>query len=40
MARKRLLYVSSNHAAVRPGGLESYTQELYESLRGSDEGDV
>ena len=37
MARKRLLYVSSNHAAVRPGGLESYTQELYESLRGSEE---
>jgi glycosyltransferase involved in cell wall biosynthesis len=29
--------VSSNHAAVRPGGLESYTQELYDSLRGSDE---
>jgi glycosyltransferase involved in cell wall biosynthesis len=37
VARKRLLYVSSNHSAVRPGGLESYTQELYESLRGSEE---
>jgi len=37
VARKRLLYVSSNHSAVRPGGLESYTQELYDSLRGSEE---
>ena len=37
MPRPRVLYVSSNHGAVRPGGLESYTQELYEAFRGSED---
>jgi glycosyltransferase involved in cell wall biosynthesis len=27
--------VSSNHLSVRPGGLESYTQDLYEAFRDS-----
>ena len=34
--RRRLLYVSSNHLSVRPGGLESYTQDLYEAFQRSD----
>ena len=25
MAKQRVLYVSSNHPAIRPGGLEAYT---------------
>ena len=37
MSKQRILYISSNHPAIRPGGLESYTLDLYESLRGSDE---
>src|SRR5919204_2921746 len=37
MASPKLLYVSSNHVSVTPGGLESYTQALYESFRDSDE---
>jgi glycosyltransferase involved in cell wall biosynthesis len=37
MRKHRLLYISSNHAAVRPGGLESYTQDLYESFRASED---
>jgi glycosyltransferase involved in cell wall biosynthesis len=37
MRKPRVLYVTSNHAAIRPGGLESYTQELYEAMRGSGE---
>jgi glycosyltransferase involved in cell wall biosynthesis len=35
--KRRILYVSSNHGAIRPGGLESYTQELYEAFRRSEE---
>ena len=27
----------SNHGAIRPGGLESYTQDLYEAFRDSEE---
>jgi glycosyltransferase involved in cell wall biosynthesis len=37
MPKRRLLYISSNHIAIRPGGLESYTHDLYEAFRGSDE---
>jgi glycosyltransferase involved in cell wall biosynthesis len=37
--RRKVLLVSSNHAAIRPGGLESYTQGLYEALRSSEEFD-
>jgi glycosyltransferase involved in cell wall biosynthesis len=37
VSKQRVLYISSNHPAIRPGGLESYTLDLYESLRGSDE---
>jgi glycosyltransferase involved in cell wall biosynthesis len=35
--KKKLLYVSSNHLAVTPGGLETYTQDLYDSFRDSDD---
>jgi glycosyltransferase involved in cell wall biosynthesis len=35
--RRRVLYVSSNHGAISPGGLESYTQDLYEAFRHSEE---
>jgi glycosyltransferase involved in cell wall biosynthesis len=35
--KHRILYVSSNHGAISPGGLESYTQELYEEFRQSDD---
>jgi glycosyltransferase involved in cell wall biosynthesis len=31
--RPKVLYVSSNHPAVRPGGLELYAQDLYEGMR-------
>jgi glycosyltransferase involved in cell wall biosynthesis len=37
MPKKRLLYVSSNHAAITPGGLESYTLDLYNAIRESDD---
>jgi glycosyltransferase involved in cell wall biosynthesis len=37
LSKQRLLYVSSNHAVVRPGGLESYTRDLYDAFRGSEE---
>src|SRR5262249_15901046 len=37
MKKQRVLYVTSNHFEVRPGGLESYTQELYEAMRASDD---
>lgn len=36
MPRHRLLYVSSNHGSISPGGLESYTQGLYEAFRDSE----
>jgi glycosyltransferase involved in cell wall biosynthesis len=35
--KTRVLYVTSNHAAIRPGGLETYTQDLYEAMRESDD---
>ena len=37
MPKQRVLYVSSNHPAIRPGGLEGYTLDLYEAFRDSDE---
>jgi glycosyltransferase involved in cell wall biosynthesis len=37
MPRHRLLYITSNHPAIRPGGLESYTLDLYEAMRLSGE---
>ncbi len=37
MAKRRVLYVSHNHPAVRPGGAEAYALELYEAMRDSDE---
>jgi glycosyltransferase involved in cell wall biosynthesis len=37
MAKHRLLYISSNHAAIRPGGLESYTLDLYEAMLSSED---
>lgn len=33
--RRKVLFVSSNHLSVRPGGLESYTQDLYEGFQRS-----
>jgi glycosyltransferase involved in cell wall biosynthesis len=33
----KVLYVSHNHAAVRPGGLELYAQDLYEAARDAGE---
>jgi len=33
----RLLYISSNHLSVTPGGLETYTHDLYQAFRDSDE---
>jgi len=36
MAKKRVLYVSSNHPAIAPGGLEAYTLELYKEMQKSD----
>jgi glycosyltransferase involved in cell wall biosynthesis len=37
MRKHRILYITSNHAAIRPGGLESYTQDLYEAMRDSED---
>jgi glycosyltransferase involved in cell wall biosynthesis len=33
----KVLFVSHNHAAVRPGGLELYAQDLYEAARAQGE---
>ena len=33
--RPKVLYVTSNHPAIRPGGLESYTLGLYDEMRRS-----
>ena len=35
--RPKVLYVSCNHPAVRPGGLELYAQDLYEGMRDGGE---
>src|SRR5271166_2467080 len=32
----RVLYVSHNHSSIRPGGLETYMDELYEAVRESE----
>jgi hypothetical protein len=37
MPKRKVLYVSHNHPAVRPGGAEAYALELYEAMRASDE---
>jgi glycosyltransferase involved in cell wall biosynthesis len=37
LPKHRLLFVSSNHHAIRPGGLESYVRDLYDAFRESDE---
>jgi glycosyltransferase involved in cell wall biosynthesis len=37
MSRPKVLYVSHNHPAVRPGGAEAYAHELYRALRDGDE---
>ena len=37
MRKARILYVSSNHAVINPGGLESYTRDLYEAFRRSED---
>jgi glycosyltransferase involved in cell wall biosynthesis len=37
LRKHKLLLISSNHLAITPGGLESYTMELYEAFRRSDE---
>jgi glycosyltransferase involved in cell wall biosynthesis len=34
--KRKVLYVSHNHPAVRPGGAEAYALELYEAMRGSE----
>ena len=36
MAKRKVLYISHNHPAVRPGGAETYALELYEAVRDSD----
>jgi glycosyltransferase involved in cell wall biosynthesis len=35
MPKRKVLYVSHNHPAVRPGGAEAAALELYEAMRGS-----
>ncbi|HEY3186735.1 MAG TPA: glycosyltransferase, partial [Solirubrobacteraceae bacterium] len=40
MAERRVLLVSHNHPAVRPGGAEAYALELYEAMRRSAEFDA
>jgi glycosyltransferase involved in cell wall biosynthesis len=35
MSRKKVLYVIHGHPAIRPGGAEGYTLELYEAMRES-----
>jgi glycosyltransferase involved in cell wall biosynthesis len=37
MSRKKVLYVIHGHPAIRPGGAEGYTLELYEAMRESAE---
>jgi glycosyltransferase involved in cell wall biosynthesis len=37
MTKTRILYVSHNHPAVRPGGAEAYAYELFRSMRESEE---
>jgi glycosyltransferase involved in cell wall biosynthesis len=35
--KHRVLYISSNHPTIRPGGLESYTLDLYAAMRNSED---
>ena len=37
MARPKVLYVVHNHPEIRPGGVEVYSQELFEAMRGGGE---
>src|SRR4051794_4592600 len=37
MSKHRLLFVTTGHHAIRPGGLESYVRDLYEAFRSSDD---
>jgi glycosyltransferase involved in cell wall biosynthesis len=37
MPRRKVLYICHNHSSVRPGGVETYTSELYEAIRASGE---
>jgi glycosyltransferase involved in cell wall biosynthesis len=37
VSKQRVLYISSNHPAIRPGGMELYMVDLYEALRDSDD---
>jgi glycosyltransferase involved in cell wall biosynthesis len=39
MAGLKVLFISHNHPAVRPGGAEAYAFELYEAMRATDEFD-
>jgi glycosyltransferase involved in cell wall biosynthesis len=39
MADRKVLLVSHNHPAVRPGGAEAYALELYEAMRDSEDFD-
>ena len=36
MAKRKVLYISHNHPAVRPGGAETYALELHEAIRDSE----
>ena len=36
MPRPKVLLVTSGHPAIRPGGLEHYSLDLYEALRRSE----
>jgi glycosyltransferase involved in cell wall biosynthesis len=37
VSKQRLLYVCSNHPAIRPGGMELYAVDLYHALRESED---
>jgi glycosyltransferase involved in cell wall biosynthesis len=35
--KRRVLHISTNHASIRPGGVECYLRDLYTAFRHSDE---
>src|SRR5215216_7224005 len=37
LSKHRLLFVSTGHHSIRPGGLESYVRDLYEAFSASGE---
>jgi glycosyltransferase involved in cell wall biosynthesis len=37
MSKRKVLYVIHGHPAIRPGGAEGYTLELYEAMRSSED---